>query len=331
MTDGAQSTETISPRHSGGRTREPWLAVLLAVLVTPLVAMLYVGRWWLGFGYLLLQFAAPVLAAWAAMRLGLPWMTAVSTAYLLVLFAGASHAHQLAAAQRTGFRGPWFSRWYGIAGVWLVLATGVFVVRAVFYEPYRAPSGSMMPALLPGDFFLVNKLPYGHYGTFGIDFSPAVAWASDPEPGDVVVFRYPPNPSVRYVKRLIGRPGDIIEVRGATLYVNGVEVPHVPAPRPEALEALHTVVASTEELYGKRYTVVHDQRRDGHRSPTHTWTVPEGQFFMMGDNRDYSNDSRSWGFVPRENIIGKAVLVWWSIDPQHPETVRSERVGVRLP
>jgi signal peptidase I len=128
-----------------------------------------------------------------------------------------------------------------MAGVWLVLAAGVFVFRAVLYEPYRAPSGSMMPALLPGDFFLVNKLPYGNYGTFGIDFSPAAAWAADPEPGDVVVFRFPPNPSVRYVKRLIGLPGDTIEVRGSEVLVNGAGVTRAAAPRPEALAELHTI------------------------------------------------------------------------------------------
>ena len=187
----------------------------------------------------------------------------------------------------------------------------VLLLRSFVAEPFRIPSGSMMPTLLIGDFILVEKYAYGlrlpvtHDKIIDID---------EPKRGDVVVFRYPRNPGTDYIKRVIGLPGDRIVYMDKTIYVNG---------EPMKQEPLGVYVASgassamTGASHRREYlgNVVHDILvRATPTMPAREYIVPEGEYFVMGDNRDNSNDSRFWGTVPEENLVGKAVMIWMSWD-----------------
>ena len=190
----------------------------------------------------------------------------------------------------------------------------VLVFRSFLFEPFRIPSGSMMPTLLEGDFIVVNKYAYGLRLPVA---NTEILAIGDPGRGDVVVFRYPLDPAVNFIKRVVGLPGDTITWRGKQLYVNGEVVPlaqearysddevKCERPNPDA-------VRYTETLDGREHAVLLHER-----SPSRDlqWEVPEGHYFVMGDNRDRSNDSREWGFVPRDNLLGRAVGIWlnWNI------------------
>ncbi len=187
------------------------------------------------------------------------------------------------------------------ASVFPVLAA-VLILRSFLYEPFQIPSGSMLPTLKVGDFILVNKYHYGLRTPVGnIKFFDV----SDPQRGDVVVFKYPKNPSVYYIKRVVGLPGDKIVYKDKILYINGEPqyqtlVAQIPPTNPQRL--------LISETLGE---VQHQINRDvSARVMNGAWVVPEGHYFMMGDNRDNSNDSRYWGFVSDELLVGKAVSVW---------------------
>jgi signal peptidase I len=187
----------------------------------------------------------------------------------------------------------------------------VFVLRAFIVEPFRIPSGSMMPSLLAGDFILVSKF------SFGVRFpglNVKILDSGRPKRGDVMVFRYPDNPAVNYIKRTIGLPGDHILYKNKRLYINGKLMPQKmirPYILRESGERLTEMQEWSEDLGG----VKHDILKYGTDSDVALeYQVPEGHYFVMGDNRDRSNDSRYWGFVPEDNLIGKAFMIWFSWD-----------------
>jgi len=184
----------------------------------------------------------------------------------------------------------------------------VFAFRSSIAEPFVVPSGSMEPTILPGDRLVVSKLAYG------LKF-PFTHWYltqfKEPERGDVIVFKFPQNPSIHYVKRLIGLPGDDIDIRDGVITLNGTpftvtpEVAQPDGPQGEGHSKVY------EEKVGSRFHVV---QRLPHfvREEVQHIHVPAASYFFMGDNRDNSNDGRFWGFVPRENLEGKAEWVWLS-------------------
>ena len=198
---------------------------------------------------------------------------------------------------------PWWVE-YG-AGFFPVLFV-VFAVRSFLYEPYQIPSESMMPTLEVGDFILVNRWAYGLRAPLSGDVMVPVG---DVERGDVMVFRFPQQTNVAYIKRVIGLPGDVVEVRNKRILVNGEIVPFEPVNLP-GIPA--RVDQANEQLGDHEFPTWRDKLRpprgDGR------YEVPEGQYFLMGDNRDNSNDSRFWGYVPDHLIIGKAVSVWMHWD-----------------
>ena len=208
----------------------------------------------------------------------------------------------------------------------------VLLLRAFVVEPFRIPSGSMMPTLLVGDFILVNKFAYGLRApvtkTKFVDIG-------EPERGDVVVFRYPEDPKLDYIKRLIGLPGDRIAYRNKTIFINGKAMPQTTLGAYEPVGSGERSRGSwevKENLEGVEHSVLIDPRRPDFPPGCTVLakgeiTVPPGHFFMMGDNRDNSNDSRCWGFVPEENLVGKAFMIWLSLDWNRSGIFDWSRVG----
>lgn len=201
----------------------------------------------------------------------------------------------------------------------------VFLLRSFVFEPFRIPSGSLEPTLLVGDFILVNKYDYGfrwpvlHKKIFATDTAP--------KRGDIMIFRWPPNPSFYFIKRVIGLPGDKISYVNKELTVNGVKVPQeflqdamVSGESGEKWKAQE----KQEDLLGVKHGIYIDAAKSSRDFPD--IVVPAGMYFVMGDNRDDSADSRYWGFVPDNYIVGKAVLIWLSWDGQN-HTLRFKRIG----
>jgi signal peptidase I len=194
------------------------------------------------------------------------------------------------------------------------------IIRTVLFQPFTIPSGSMMPTLLVGDYIFVNKFAYG-YSRYSLPFSPDLfsgrIFSSEPKRGDVVVFRYPPNPQVDYIKRLVGLPGDHIQVKDDILYINGQPVPRQPDgtfTSDYRNDPGVDVPVYRETLDdGKTYDTL-DARPDSAGDNTREFIVPAGHYFMMGDNRDNSLDSRfDVGYVPAENLVGRASFIFFSI------------------
>ena len=188
----------------------------------------------------------------------------------------------------------------------------VFLLRSFLVEPFRIPSGSMMPGLLSGDFILVNKFTYGIRLPV---INRKIVDINSPKRGDVMVFRFPGDPSTNFIKRVIGLPGDHIVYRDKQLHINGQPLPQSPIgdytySEREHGERLLSAHRLLEHMEGADHDIL---LIEGGRTGSFEYTVPAGQYFVMGDNRDRSNDSRFWGTVPEENIVGKAFLIWFSV------------------
>jgi len=199
----------------------------------------------------------------------------------------------------------------------------VLLLRSFLVEPFRIPSGSMMPTLLVGDFILVNKFAYGlRWPVLNRRF----LWIGDPKRGDVAVFRFPREPSVDYIKRIVGVPGDEIRYHDKLLYVNGEPASQTPAGAYLGVGSGTNMTGTDlrlEDLTGREHRILVDPSAPDYRCVPYSelaaegrLRIPEGSYFVMGDNRDNSNDSRCWGLVPEENLVGKAFAIWMSWDTQ---------------
>jgi signal peptidase I len=192
----------------------------------------------------------------------------------------------------------------------------VFLIRSFLAEPFRIPSGSMMPNLLNGDFILVNKFSYGVRLPI---LNEKVVGVADPKRGEVVVFRFPGDPSVNYIKRVIGIPGDHVVYKRKQLFINGKPMElgdRQPYSSPHMAGVADTLRRVSETIDDNRHDIIVAENRD---DGFIEFNVPAGQYFVMGDNRDHSNDSRYWGFVPDRNLVGRAFLIWFSIDTVSPD------------
>ncbi len=208
----------------------------------------------------------------------------------------------------------------------------VFALRSFLVEPFKIPSGSMMPTLLVGDFILVNKYTYGIRLPV---LNKKIVQLSDPQRGDVMVFRYPKDPSLDYIKRVVGVPGDTIVYRDKRLTVNGQPVPasqngsysyvgnglsYITATvyKEKLGAADHAMMVESDKpsVYPPQVMDFPNRENCSYNAEGEGFTckVPAGHYFMMGDNRDESNDSRYWGFVPDENIVGRAFFIWMNFD-----------------
>jgi signal peptidase I len=218
---------------------------------------------------------------------------------------------------------PWWVE-YSISFFPVILI--VFLLRSFLVEPFKIPSSSMVPTLLVGDFILVNKY------TYGIRLPVAnrkLIELGSPERGDVMVFRFPEDPSLDYIKRVVGVPGDRIEYRNKRLSVNGVPVPLRQVDDYLQKERMQFSRRFIETVNGVEHEILLDEDGSASLMPARAFpfagncnynmnglacTVPPGHYFVMGDNRDNSSDSRVWGFVPDDNIVGKAFFIWLNLN-----------------
>jgi len=215
--------------------------------------------------------------------------------------------------------------WIEYSGSFFPVIALVFFLRSFLYEPFKIPSSSMVPTLLVGDLILVNKYTYGIRLPI---INKKIINVNDPQRGDVMVFKYPEDTSVDYIKRVVGVPGDKIVYKNKRLTVNGKEVSYKPLPDYLDDGNLTYYKQWQESLTGVDHNILTDERApnfvpDPHQYPMRdlcsynaegfACSVPPGQYFMMGDNRDNSLDSRYWGFVPDQNIVGKAFFVWMNL------------------
>ena len=218
---------------------------------------------------------------------------------------------------------PWWVE-YSVSFFPVILI--VFLLRSFLVEPFKIPSSSMVPTLLVGDFILVNKF------TYGIRLPVAnkkVMELGSPRRGDVMVFRYPEDPSLDYIKRVVGLPGDRIEYRNKRLFINGTQVPVRQIDDYLSKERMQFSRRYLETLNGVEHEILLEEDAPAFVAPSRAFahagncnynmnglacTVPPGHYFAMGDNRDNSSDSRVWGFVPDENIVGKAFFIWLNLN-----------------
>lgn len=202
----------------------------------------------------------------------------------------------------------------------------VLLLRSFLFEPFRIPTGSLEPTLLIGDFILLNKYEYGIRLPV---IRKEIIKVNEPKRGDIMVFRWPPNPSYYFIKRVIGLPGDKISYINKELYVNGEKIPQSFLQDSMANGEGHEwqVKEYEENLLGVKHKIFIDPAKQSRDFKD--IVVPKGMYFMMGDNRDDSADSRYWGFVPERNIVGKAVMVWmsWNSDKTN---VRWNRIGKKI-
>ncbi|MFZ5675022.1 MAG: signal peptidase I [Pseudomonadota bacterium] len=274
---------------------------LLGLIFGPVVLMLWLGRGRLALIYLvvtLLLVGALFLAVAGGLIAPPAWIdldAASMLFYLPLNIVGLVHGLKI---RNIALARPWFSRWYAaiilpIAASWLI----AFGIRAFLYQPFNVPSASMVPGLMVGDHFFMSKIAYG-----------------EPRRGDIVVFKLPRDNQTDYVKRLIGLPGDRIQVKDGIVHLNGAALPLAPVEGIACMEG-DQCHFFRETLPDGRSYVINDLTPNGSADNTVEYVVPDGHYFMMGDNRDNALDSRyldQVGYVPRANMQGPAVLIFWN-------------------
>ena len=309
------------------------MSSLTAALYGALIV--YLGGWFLGFwvgnfALLLMLLTFVTLAYWLAERFHFAPARLAAAATLeqqdtarragLAKMGIARVDGDVAEAKAKLLMQPWWLDW--TAGLFPVILV-VFLLRSFLFEPFKIPSGSMIPTLMVGDLILVNKF---HYGIRLPVINKKIFANHDPQRGDVMVFRYPVDPRQDYIKRVVGVPGDEVSYLNQRLSINGQPVETKPLGDFYDEDSLHYAQMFSEKLGAVEHRILVDPRRpayyggDNKSFPMHencryspegvVCKVPPGHYFMMGDNRDNSQDSRYWGFVPDENIVGKAFFVW---------------------
>ncbi|WP_295955465.1 signal peptidase I [Rhodoferax sp.] len=308
------------------------MQVLTAMILAAFVA--YGGAWYMG----MLEGNFALLLFLATLVTGLYWLAEKFYFFprrqQAVLRLEAASAQRLAELQKMGITQvdqvvpdanarllmqPWWLDW--TAGLFPVILA-VFLLRSFLFEPFKIPSGSMIPTLLVGDLILVNKF---HYGVRLPVLNTKLTDGTPPQRGDVMVFRYPPKPSLDYIKRVVGVPGDEVAYINKRLTINGKALDTKEIPDFFDEDQMRYFKQFEETLGDKPHRLLNDESRPAFVQGADDFAfrqncqysvegvvckVPEGQYFMMGDNRDNSLDSRYWGFVPDKNIVGKAFFVW---------------------
>lgn len=297
-----------------------WIAAILALLLSPFIGLLYAAQLHWAVVYL------ATLVATAATYFLWGGATFVLLIFFMITLAGILHAFLAAARYPAEFPRPIYSRWYGLIGIWFTFISLTFLIRAFLFEPFRVASGSMLPNLEVGKQVIASKWGYGNNSAYGITVRKG-AISAPINRGDVMVFVFPAsNERIDYLMRVVGLPGDLVEYKSKLLSING---------RPAMYRGLGTydyvthrgdvVLASlkSESIGTAEYRVLNtpdtpaifidnvidfsSKAQCTYHSDGFACRVPNKHYFMLGDNRDASNDSRYWGFVPQDHIVGKVI------------------------
>jgi signal peptidase I len=300
------------------RKPNKWIAAVLGLFIQP-AGMLYVARP----GWAAVYFALAVLIVLGNMSVLRGRGLAGDAIALLVAMICAIHAYRLARDYRELLRRPWYSRWYGLVGIAAAFAALVFGTRAFLFEPFRFPSGSMTPSIEPRAHLIVRKWGYGNYGTFGIHVM-RTGMSSEVQRGDIVVFEYPEDTALSYARRVVGLPGDRISYYNKRLKINDEEIQIRRIGDYLHKDRLIRSLQYLERLGDHEYAILIEPEAPAVVPPARAFPlneqcaqtaeglscrVPDGHYFVLGDNRDNSSDSRVWGFVPARNIIGKVQYI----------------------
>jgi signal peptidase I len=283
--------------HNSQQNWKPkrWLAAVLSLLLG-YSGMLYIGK----LGWFLFYLTSPVLLSVLIYLLvsGIPLFYLLNVFGLITwIFSIGCAVHTFKLSKFDTERRPWYSHWWGILGIYLLIVIiPILTLRTFFFEQFHLSANSMAPNFVKGDHVVISKFGYGNYGTYGFELFRATP-SKTIERGDVVVFSYPPDPSIDYIKRVIGLPGDLIKYRNKMLIINDKRLGI------ESFASQYEI--RVNESYGDKTWQV--MLAPDTQAIDFEVVVPEGHYFVMGDNRDNSRDSRAWGFVPARNIKGKVI------------------------
>jgi signal peptidase I len=305
--------------ESTGIYRKPkkWIAAVLGLLIPP-AGMLYVARPRWAAAY----FALALIIALGNMFVLRDGELAGNAIALLVAIICAIHSYRLAGDSRE-IRRPWYSRWYGLVGIGAAFAALAFGARAFLFEPFRFPSESMAPSIEPRAHLIVGKWGYGNYGAYGIHLM-RTGMSSDVRRGDIIVFEYPEDAALSFAQRVIGLPRDRISYTNKRLKINDEEIPIRRIGDYVHKDRVTPSLQYLERLGDREYAIRIEpeapaavaivrafplKEHCAYTAEGLSCRVPDGHYFVLGDNRDNSIDSRTWGFVPARNIIGKVQYI----------------------
>ncbi len=273
-----------------------WFAAFLGLFFQPL-SFIYLSKFQWFWVYVVANVVATLLDYYLIAKTGY-----FGVAFTVALIC-ALHAFKIAAALAFSRR-RWYNYWWGILLIVLIFLLSTFSIRTFLFEPFRIPSLSMVPTLNVGDHIIVSKWGYGLYGSYGVVINNTdVDKKKKPKRGEIFVL-YPPHNQIPFVKRVIGVPGDVIAFSDKQITINGEDI---------KTEAASDSLEYNETLGGHSYTIqyIDESTMIGlDRLQNFTITVPKDSYFVMGDNRNNSADSRLWGPVPAENIVGKVIFIW---------------------
>ncbi len=268
-----------------------WIAIVLGFVFVP-ISLLYLAKPRFALLYFIIALGIGILGAFYVPEEYNDYYSFGLIAFYIFIVV---HIYKL--ASNTEIVRPWYSKWFGLISISLLFTLPILIIRTFYFEPFRLPSSSMSPSIMPGEVFVIDKKGCGNYKLFKITVLKLKPSDScQIHRGDVIAFEYPKDKSIDYIKRVVGLGNDNVSYHNKVLKINGKIIKNVLLSDNEKESVLQ------EKIDKSTYKIIHMKHRkvrDG------DWKVPENQFFVLGDNRDNSADSRIWGFIPEENVIGK--------------------------
>lgn len=305
------------------KERHPWAVVVITIFCGPFIGGLYLGRGKLAILYLLVEAVIYLATYFIVMSFEIHDNTDIARYFVFMVIKApiAVHFYLIAKSKLIDDHVAWFSKWYVILLIAYALPILLaYFMKSYFIEAYSAASHSMAPTIMTGDQFMASKTAYG-YSKFTFGFGAFIesgrVFGSIPEPGDIIVFKLPSDNKTEFVKRVVGLPGDIVQLRDGQLFLNDIAT--ITDQVEETISIPKTGIATgnfstyKETLPNGSNFLILDQEFEWQSDNTEKYLVPEGHIFVLGDNRDNSNDSRfpRVGFVPIENVMGKVVWIYW--------------------